>query len=207
MQGLKYVRTQHVDKEIMDYQSAYLKIEARFNALLMAAVDAIIIIDSHGKIDSFNRAAEIMFGYSAADLIGKNIRVLMPEPYAHQHDSYMQNYHKSGKAKIIGIGREVQGKKADGTVFPIELSVGEINPASERMYVGIIRDITTRVQAQQEAHEFRERLAHVTRVSTMGEMASGIAHEINQPLTAITNYANACRRMVENGVDDIEKIF
>lgn len=192
--------------EPTDYQFAYRKIQARFDALLGAAVDAIVIIDEQGVIETFNKAAEEMFGFSAEQAIGRNVSILMPEPYASQHDQYMHNYHNSGKAKIIGIGREVKGLKADGTVFPIELSVGEIQHSSGHMYVGIIRDITTRVQAQQEAHEIRERLAHVTRVGTMGEMASGIAHEINQPLAAISNYANACKRLLESGLRDVSQL-
>lgn len=175
--------------------------EAKFDALLRAAVDAIVLIDENGTIETFNAAAEGMFGYPAEAVLGENVRILMPEPYAGQHDQYMRNYHQTGKAKIIGIGREVQALKADGTVFPIELSVGEVRGNLGRKYVGIIRDITTRVEAQNEATEARERLAHVTRLSTMGEMASGIAHEINQPLSAITTYAQACQRMLDKAAD------
>lgn len=175
--------------------------EAKFDALLQAAVDAIVLIDEQGVIETFNNAAERMFDYPADRVVGENVRILMPEPYAGQHDQYMRNYHQTGKAKIIGIGREVQAQKADGTVFPIELSVGEVHGNQGRKYVGIIRDITMRVEAQAEAAEARERLAHVTRLSTMGEMASGIAHEINQPLTAITTYAQACRRMLDKAAD------
>lgn len=176
------------------------QIQAQFDALLNAAADAIIIIDHRGIIETFNAAAETLFGYQTKDIIGKNISMLMPEPYAAQHDQFMANYHKTRKAKIIGIGREVQAQKSNGEVFPIELSVGEIDlrglGLEHNKYVGIIRDITTRVEAQREARESRERLAHVTRVNTMGEMASGIAHEINQPLAAISSYAQAANNLL-----------
>ncbi|MBN1379921.1 MAG: PAS domain S-box protein [Gammaproteobacteria bacterium] len=181
-------------------------IETRFNALLNAAVDAIIIIESDGMIESINPAAEKMFGYKPGELIGKNVSMLMPEPYSGQHDQYLQNYHHTGKAKIIGIGREAQAKRRNGQIFPIDLSVGEIIEGDERRFIGIIRDITVRKEAQAEARDTREKLAHITRLSTMGEMASGIAHEINQPLAAIAAYAQACRRMITVKDADLEKI-
>jgi two-component system sensor kinase FixL len=186
--------------------SQYMNIQARFDALLNAAVDAIVIIEGDGIIESINPAAEKMFGYKNGELIGKNVSVLMPEPYSSQHDQYLQNYHHTGKAKIIGIGREVQAKRVNGQIFPIELSVGEIIEGEERRYIGIIRDITLRKEAQAEARDSRERLAHVTRLSTMGEMASGIAHEINQPLAAIATYAQACRRLITADNADLDTI-
>jgi two-component system sensor kinase FixL len=181
-------------------------IQARFDALLNAAVDAIVIIEGDGLIESINPAAEKMFGYKPGELIDKNVSILMPEPYSSQHDQYLQNYHHTGKAKIIGIGREVQARRANGQIFPIELSVGEIIEGDERRYIGIIRDVTLRKEAQAEARDSRERLAHVTRLSTMGEMASGIAHEINQPLAAIATYAHACRRLITAENANIETI-
>jgi two-component system sensor kinase FixL len=171
-------------------------IPARYEALLNAAIDAIITIENDGIIESVNPAAVRIFGYQPEELIGQNISVLMPEPYSSQHDQYLQNYHLTGKAKIIGIGREVKAKRANGEIFPIRLNVAEVIEGEERRFIGIIRDITARKEALSEARDAREKLAHVTRLSTMGEMASGIAHEINQPLTAIANYAQACRRIM-----------
>ncbi len=181
-------------------------IQARFDALLNSAVDAIIIIEGDGIIESINPAAEKMFAYKPGELIGQNVSVLMPEPFAGEHDQYLQNYHHTGKAKIIGIGREAKAKRSNSQTFPIELSVGEIIEGDERRYVGFIRDITARKEAQSEAREARERLAHVTRLSTMGEMASGIAHEINQPLAAIAAYSQACRRLISAENADLESI-
>lgn len=181
-------------------------IQARFDALLNAAVDAIVIIEGDGMIESINPAAERMFGFKPGEMIGKNVSALMPEPYSSEHDQYLQNYHHTGKAKIIGIGREAKARRANGQTFPIELSVGEIIEGDERRYIGIIRDITMRKEAQAEARETRERLAHVTRLSTMGEMAAGIAHEINQPLAAISAYAQACRHLINAENVDLETI-
>lgn len=299
---------------------------SRYAALMAAAVDAIIIIDGKGLIQEFNPAAERMFGYLQDEVIGNNVHVLMPAPYAAEHDHYIDRYNVTGEARIIGIGREVLAKRKEGSIFPIELSVGEVREADTRYFVGIIRDVTSRkeadealrqrkealrqiidnaplgiltcdrgsrilainrklcqilqhpesalvgrylaeilhphdlgllrthtdrlfagnestftlelrlrranaeevpcrllagvvhdasgqpqdmilqledlseqIAAQKDAQQHRERLAHVTRLSTLGEMASGIAHEVNQPLTAIVTYAQAARRLQERG--------
>lgn len=168
---------------------------SRFAALMDAAVDAMIVIDQRGLIQEFNPAAQRMFGYEPGEVLGCNVSLLMPAPYATDHDHYLQRYNATGEARIIGIGREVQARRQDGSVFPIDLSVGEVKEDGEVFFVGIIRDISDR----QEARELRQRLAHVTRLSTLGEMASGIAHEMNQPLTAIVTYAQAARRLQQKG--------
>lgn len=170
---------------------------AKLNALLNAAVDAMIIIDHTGTIELFNAAAQRMFGYSVHEVIGQNIKMLMPEPYRKEHDQYLDNYMRTNQARIIGIGREVKACKKDGEIFPIELSVGEVKESSHKQFVGIIRDISDQVQARSDAIANRERLAHVTRLSTMGEMAAGIAHEINQPLSAVSSYAQACKNLLQ----------
>jgi two-component system sensor kinase FixL len=312
--------------------------KAQFDALLEAAVDAIILIGTDGRITQFNHAAERLFGYSAEEVIGQNVNCLMPEPYRTEHDGYLHRYQDTGEARIIGIGREVAARRKDGSVFPIELSVGEAKRHGTRGFVGIIRDLTQRkeyeerlrqqseelrltfeaaptpivicdsghqviganpamvellgfaeqellsrncreiiepedigifdahiggqavaespgielrlvrrdgslvyvlvhgglvydgdgvpqfrvmslmdrtsqIAAEREANDLRNRLAHVTRLNTLGEMATGIAHELNQPLSAITNYANASRRLITGGraelpeiVDTLEKI-
>lgn len=179
---------------------------AKLDALLNAAVDAIIVIDHIGNIESFNAAAAKMFKYQPIEVIGHNVKMLMPEPYQHQHDQFLSNYMQTKQAKIIGLGREVLAQKKTGEVFSIELSVGEVERSSHKQFVGIIRDISDRIQAQDEIREARERLSHITRLSTMGEMAAGIAHEINQPLTAVVTYAQACRRLIENGQVDITRV-
>ncbi|MEP2652070.1 MAG: PAS domain S-box protein [Paraglaciecola sp.] len=183
--------------ESSTYKPNPLDTNAQFLALLDAAVDAMIVIDHIGQIEVFNHAAERMFGYKAKDVIGSNVRILMPQPYQDAHDGYLQHFNETKQAKIIGIGREVKAQKSNGEIFPIELSVGEVKKSSHTQFVGIIRDISDRIKVQADLNESRERLAQFTRLSTMGEMAAGIAHEINQPLTAITSYSQACRNFLE----------
>ncbi len=173
--------------------------DGRFDALMEAAVDAIVLIDARGTILEFSRAATEMFGYSSQEVIGKNVSILMPQPYRSEHDQYIQKYLETGNARIIGLGREVEAQAKSGRVFPVDLAVGEVGGKSSARFVGIIRDITARKASELEMREQRERLAHVTRLSTMGEMAAGIAHEVNQPLTAIATYSNASRRMLKTG--------
>ena len=176
---------------------------AQVEAVLSAAVDAVIVIDQTGRIEIVNSSTERIFGRTSAEMIGQNVSTLMPEPYRSDHDSYLDNYLRTGRAKIIGIGREARGLRKDGTDFPIDLAVGEIAPFDgRRRFLGIVRDISTRKATERQLEEARERLAHVARISTMGELASGIAHEVNQPLTAIATYANACRRILQDGRTD-----
>ena len=184
-------------QEDQPYDKATVDANAQFLALLDATVDAVIVIDSQGLIELFNRAAEKMLGYTAAEIVGKNVHTLMPSPYKDKHDGYIHNYVETKHPRIIGIGREVKALKRNGEVFPIELSVGEVKHSSHQQFVGIIRDISDRVKVQADLNESRERLAQFTRLSTMGEMTAGIAHEINQPLTAITVYSQACRNFLE----------
>jgi two-component system sensor kinase FixL len=167
-------------------------------ALLDAAVDAIVVIDAHGRIETFNRAAERMFGFRESEVRGKNVSILMPEPEASRHDGYMARYLKTGEARIIGTGRDVEAQRRDASVFPASLAVGRVEGEPPR-FVGFIRDISAHVAAERAAAQAQERLAHVGRLSTMGEMAAGLAHEINQPLAAITTYAQAAQRMLDKG--------
>lgn len=193
-------------KNIEKAEETARRATARFDALLDAAVDAIIVIDSRGAIEAFSRAATEIFGYALHEVAGKNVNMLMPDPYRHEHDDYIQNYLQTGNAKIIGIGREVSARRKDGSVFPIDLAVGEVHDGSEMRFVGIIRDISARKASELEMRQQRERLAHVTRLSTMGEMAAGIAHEVNQPLTAIATYSNASRRMLASSDADLPEL-
>lgn len=166
-------------------------------ALLDAAVDAVVVIDARGRVETFNRAAEQMFGFTASEVHGQNVCVLMPEPVRSAHDDYLRRYLATGQAKIIGIGREIQARRRDGSVFPASLAVGQVAGADPPRFVGFICDISARVAAERAAAQAQDRLTHVARLSTMGEMAAGIAHEINQPLAAITTYAQACQRLLD----------
>lgn len=298
--------------------------EDRLGALLNAAVDAMVLIDSEGRIARFNKAAEKVFGYAEAEVLGRNVSMLMPSPYQEEHDGYISRYRSTREPRIIGLGREVTARRKDGSEFPIDLSVGEFKSLKEQGFVGILRDISDRkaqelrlrqtaqelrlmfeqaptpillcdphghvldgnraclallgfdrktlsgmrqldlvdpddrdvlaedfealrvgeearqrevrlktgdgralhcllytacarddegrpqmliteivdrtaiYEANREAEALRDRLAHAARLGTLGEMVSGIAHEVNQPLTAIANYASACRRMLLN---------
>ena len=169
---------------------------ADLRALMDACIDAIVVIDESGKIGAFNAAAERLFGYKAADVVGQGVEMLMPEPHRSKHAGYIERYLETGRARIIGIGREAQGRRADGTIFPIGLSVGEARSENGRRFVGIIRDLSQQHAAERRTRSLEGRLAHVGRFNLMGEMAAGIAHEINQPLSAIATYAQAVKRML-----------
>lgn len=178
---------------LAEHQSA-----ERFRAVIDNAHDAIIAIDEAGRIEMFNHAAQRIFGYAPDEVIGRNVNILMPQPYHGEHDGYLRNYIQTGKAKIIGTGREVEAKHKDGTVFPIDLSIGEMR-GGRRGFIGVIRDITERHQGERRVRELTAELVHISRLSAMGQLSSSLAHELNQPLTAIMNYAEAARQMVEIG--------
>jgi two-component system, LuxR family, sensor kinase FixL len=303
------------------------RLQHEYQAVLDAAIDAIVIIDSHGCIELVNHVGERVFGYSEAELLGKNVSMLMPQPYRAEHDGYLNRYHATGKASIIGVGREVQAQCRDGSIFDADLAVGRIEGSEPPRFVGFIRDITKRKKAEEalrrseaelnaaqtmanignyvvhvgenlphyfspqfwrilgrdpvvdevtlasyleivypddrerleaaiellntttssldiayrivrpdgsmrqvhhiaqavrddssnvlrhfgtlhdvterqhaedEARQMQARLTHFGRISTMGEMAAGIAHEINQPLAAIASYAQGCQRFMND---------
>ncbi|MFT4561827.1 MAG: two-component system sensor kinase FixL, partial [Gammaproteobacteria bacterium] len=167
------------------------------DAVVETAAEAVITIDVDGSIETFNRAAQSMFAYSLEEIRGKNIRVLMPEPYHSEHDRYLERYLQTNEAKIIGIGREVRAQRKDGTIFPIHLSVSEVNYHPRRKFVGLIRDMSMQHEAERAEREHVEQLAHVDRLNMLGEMAAGIAHEINQPLTAISLFSQAGKRLLD----------
>lgn len=173
------------------------EVRSRLEAIIDAALFAIITIDDKGIIEDFNPAAEDMFGYASAEIVGRNVSALMPEPYRSEHDDYIRRYLTTGTKQIIGIGREVVALRKDGSTFPVHLSVSEVKLADRTLFTGMIRDITARRQAEDRVTELQNELIHVARLSAMGELASALAHELNQPLTAVSNYANAARRMLD----------
>ena len=175
--------------------------EALLRAIIETSPNGLITIDECGRILSFNPAAERMFGYQADEVIGENVSCLMPQPYRREHDTYLESYLKTGEKRIIGIGREVIAQRKGGDVFPVDLAVGEVRLADRRRFAGFIRDNSARRAAEQSAHELRNELLHVSRLSELGEMASALAHELNQPLTAIINYLEACHRLLERDED------
>lgn len=169
-----------------------------FETLLDAAVDAIIIIDSKGEILRFNRAAQKMFAYSAEEAQGQNVSILMPESHRARHDGYLHKYRETGQAAIIGKGREEWGVRSNGEVFPMRLSVGESLQGETAHYVGIIHDLSLQRDTENKLHALEQQLFHAERLVTLGELTASIAHEINQPLTAIAAYADAGVRLQLN---------
>jgi two-component system sensor kinase FixL len=172
--------------------------DALFHALTRTAIDGIMVIDERARVQVYNPACERLFGYGPDDVLGRNVDMLMPEPYHSEHDGYIARYLKTGTPHIIGIGREVVGRRKDGSTFPMYLSVGEGEVDGKRIFVGIVSDISEQRARDKRIQELQGELLHVTRMTAMGEMTSALAHEINQPLTALLNYTSAARRMAKN---------
>jgi two-component system sensor kinase FixL len=175
--------------------------ESHLRSILDTVPDAMIVIDERGVIQSFSSAAERLFGYSGPEAIGRNVSILMPEPDRTRHDSYLGRYTTTGERHIIGIGRIVSGRRRDGSTFPMHLSIGEMQSGGERYFTGFVRDLTEHQQTQARLQELQSELVHVSRLSAMGEMASALAHELNQPLSAISNYMKGSRRLLTGSPD------
>jgi two-component system sensor kinase FixL len=176
--------------------------EAHLESILATIPDAMIVIDERGIIQSFSSAAERLFGHKPQDVIGQNIRMMMPSPYRESHDGYLKRYLTTGDKRIIGIGRVVVGERKDGSTFPMELSVGEMKSNNKRYFTGFIRDLSERQRTEARLQELQSELVHISRLTAMGEMASALAHELNQPLSAIANYLKGSRRLLEARSDD-----
>lgn len=179
--------------------------EAHLKSILETVPDAMIVINERGLVQSFSVAAERLFGYGPDEVIGKNISLLMPTPYRENHDGYIERYLRTGDRQIIGIGRVVVGERKDGSTFPMELSVGEMRSADKRYFTGFIRDLTERQRTEARLQELQTELVHISRLTAMGEMASALAHEINQPLSAIANYLKGAKRLLDGRGDDDSK--
>lgn len=171
--------------------------EAHLRSILETVPDAMIVIDEQALIQFFSAAAERLFDYEAQEVTGQNIKMLMPTPYRDQHDNYMNRYLSTGERRIIGIGRVVVGQRKDGSTFPMELAVGEMRSSGQRYFTGFIRDLTERQRTEARLQELQSELVHMSRFTALGEMASTLAHEINQPLTAIANYLKGSRRILQ----------
>jgi two-component system, LuxR family, sensor kinase FixL len=171
--------------------------EAHLKSILETVPDAMIVIDERGTMHDFSAAAQRMFGYTAEEVVGQNVRMLMPSPYREGHDGYLARYRTTGERRIIGIGRVVVGERKDGATFPMELAVGEMRSNDRRFFTGFIRDLTERQNTEARLQELQAELVHISRLTAMGEMASTLAHELNQPLSAIANYLKGVRRLLE----------
>jgi two-component system, LuxR family, sensor kinase FixL len=172
--------------------------ESLLHAILDTVPDALVVIDERGAISSFSAAAEKLFGYSEAEIIGHNVSSLMPSPHREAHDGYLRRYLQTGEKRIIGIGRVVEGQRKDGSVFPMELSVGEARSGEHRAFTGFVRDLTERVATEAQLQKVQAELVHASRLSAVGTLASALAHELNQPLTAVANYVSAGRDMLDD---------
>ena len=176
--------------------------EAHVQSILDTIPEAMVVIDERGAIHSFSATAERLFGYGRGEVAGKNVKMLMPSPYREEHDGYVDHYLRTGERRIIGIGRVVVGQRKDGSTFPMELAVGEMRSGEARFFTGFIRDLTERQQTEARLQELQAELVHVSRLTAMGEMASALAHELNQPLSAIANYVKGSQRLLAVSIDE-----
>jgi len=176
--------------------SALSESEAHLRSILDTVPDGMVVIDEHGIIQSFSVTAERMFSYTAEEVRGRNVSMLMPSPYRENHDGYIARYLATGERRIIGLGRVVAGQRKDGSTFPMELSVGEVKGERHRLFTGFVRDLTERQRTRQRVQELQSELLQLSRLTEMGQMASALAHEINQPLTAATNYLEAAHLLL-----------
>jgi two-component system, LuxR family, sensor kinase FixL len=171
--------------------------EAHLRSILDSVPDATVVIDETGMIRSFSAAAERLFGYTESQVAGRNVGLLMPSPFREEHDGYIKRYLETGEKRIIGIDRVVTGQRKDGSTFPMKLEVGEMKSGDGRFFTGFVRDLTERQRTERQLQELQTELARISRLTAMGEMASTLAHEVNQPLTAVSNYLQGCSRLLE----------
>ena len=172
--------------------------EAHLRSILATVPDATVVIDRAGSITSFSTAAVRQFGYTEAEVLGRNVNLLMPEPYHGDHDGYIRRYRETGEKRIIGTDRVVVGRRKDGSTFPMKLTVGQASSGGDIFFTGFIRDLTEREETEARLREVQDELARLARLSELGEMASTLAHEIDQPLAAIANYSQGCVRMLDS---------
>jgi two-component system, NtrC family, sensor kinase len=191
---LEELRTESDSLQRTQMEASLRESEARNRAIVEAAIDGFITISEQGHIESFNPAAEQIFGYTACEVMGQNITVLMPEPYHSEHDNYLANYLKTGERKIIGIGRELVGRRKDGTTFPMRLAVSEVRLGDRRMFIGLTRDITEQKQAMEREKNQQRQLLQADKMASLGVLVSGVAHEIHNPNYYITLNARLIER-------------
>lgn len=180
--------------------------EAHLRSILETVPDAMVVIDEAGLMQDFSQAAERLFGWSAGEVVGKNVSMLMPSPYREAHNGYLHRYYRTGERRIIGVGRVVVGERKDGSTFPMELAVGEMRNGDRRYFTGFIRDLTERQQTETRLQELQTELVHVSRLTALGEMASSLAHELNQPLSAIANYLKGSKMLLDRPDPPLDRV-
>lgn len=176
--------------------------EAHLQSILDAVPDAAVVIDADGIVTSFSRAAVRQFGYEPDEVIGQNVMMLMPQPYRDQHDGYIARYRQTGEKRIIGKDRVVVGRRKDGSTFPMTLAVGEMPAGDRQHFTGFIRDLTERQESAAQLDNAQVELARLARLNELGEMASTLAHELNQPLSAVANYIQGCILLLDRVGDE-----
>ncbi|MCX8568124.1 MULTISPECIES: PAS domain S-box protein [Hyphomicrobiales] len=177
--------------------------EAHLKSILDTVLDASVVIERDGTIVSFNTAAVRQFGYLEEEVRGQNVRILMPEPYRSGHDGFIRRYLTTGEKRIIGVDRVVVGRRKDGSTFPMTLAVGEMKSGDKIYFTGFIRDLTEREESAARLQEIQGELARLARLNELGEMASTLAHELNQPLSTIANYTQGSLRMLREHPDQV----
>ena len=180
--------------------------QAHLQSILETIPEAMIVIDSSGVMQSFSAAAVRLFGWTPDEAVGRNVNILMPDPYRSEHDGYLGRYMGTGERRIIGIGRIVVGQRKDGSTFPMELAVGEAKVGESCFFTGFVRDLTERRDQERRLQELQSELVHVSRLTAMGEMASSLAHELNQPLSAIASYMKGSVTLLETPDPDLAKL-
>jgi two-component system, LuxR family, sensor kinase FixL len=180
--------------------------ELRLRSILDTVPDGIVVIDDRGTIQSFSPAAERLFGYLSPEVVGRSVGMLMPSPYKEAHDSYLDRYRRTGERHIIGIGRVVVGLRKNGETFPMELQVGQFEVGGGRFFTGFVRDLSEQQAVERRIQDLQAELLHASRLSVMGQMASTMAHELNQPLTAVMNYLEAARHLLQSGPQSTQRV-
>lgn len=191
----------------MERHSNDLELREQLDALVKTAVDGIVSVNADGVIRLVNPAVVEMFDYAPEELLGQNVRILMPNRHGDHHDGYMHRYMDTGDARIIGKGRDLEGRRKDGSEFPIHLSIGEFSVNDQRYFVGIIRDLTDEVAERARLQEMESQLALLGRRSAVAEMGASLAHELNQPLTAIDLFLTAAKRAFEHDPEKALSLF
>ena len=174
-------------------------IASSLRAIVETAADGIILMDARGNVTLFNAASERIFGYAAAEVVGNNVKQLMPEPYREEHDQYLLNYQQSMQRKIIGIGRRVVGRRKSGENFPLDLSVGEAIAEQGVHYVGILRDVSDRVRAEEQRERLIEQLAKSNEEQT--HFVHAASHDLREPLRMISTF---CKRLSSDYSDRLD---
>ncbi len=180
--------------------------EAHFRSILDTVPDAMIVIDETGVVHSFSVAAERLFGYDAAEILGKNVDLLMPDTPDAGHAAHLCRYLNTGRSRVVGTTRAVVGRRKNGELFSMELSVGEVRRDGHTLFTGFAHDLTQRQQTEARLRELQDEVLQVSRLSAMGQMGAALAHELNQPLTAVVNYLEGGRDLLDNDPPRLDQV-